>query len=552
MANKKISAATAISTIVMSDMLPIAKSSDSTAYFITLGQALGKSGVMSLASAVVATATSISMRSVPAWLASYGGYVVIDIGTQECEVRPITTVSGNTISFTTGLTYAHAANDNVVLISDALIGVKWFGAKGDDSTNDYTSIARALTQAGIIKGDVLVPYGTYQIGTGLVLPENVSLIGESVWGSIIKATADIVMITLSTGATTGYRNAVVENMRLDGNSLASVGLSVGQAPMCSFRNLDIVSCTGTLGYGVLQDRSQNQLWDTVRVDSCEKNFYIANNAAGNTYVNLHCTNGTVSNVVLTTDATLPGYELGQATPAHLTFYGGNFEISTETASVEMLDVVNCSRSLWSGVEFSRASTSTVPVIDIGAGGNYLTFQSCRVNGNSAPSVDMVHADGFDISFDHCWFSDLSGATVLVKTNDADAWVNFNSQIPTNGTFDMAGGGYIHLHPSTKWVHLPDWELKTIVDGAITITSSRVAVYGQGGVADNLDTINGGEEGTLLYLRAGSGTVDITVRDDGNINLDGAVDFTMDTTLDKIVLLKNPSGDWDEISRSNNG
>jgi len=256
-------------------------------------------------------------------------------------------------------------------------------------------------------------------------------------------------------------------------------------------------------------------------------------------------------VVVTTDATLAGYVVGQSTPAHLTFYGGNFEISNGTASIPQLDVVNCSRSLWSGVEFSRPSNSTVPVIDIGAGGNYLTFQSCRVNGNSATAVDMVHADGYDISFDHCWFSDLSGTTVLVKTGTADAWVNYNSLVPTNGTFDMSGGGFVHRQQSSKWLQLPYPANEIIAGGTITIEQSYIALIGEGGVADTLTTINGGETGDIVILRASSGTVDITVAEGGNLNLDAAGSIVLDNTLKKIGVTKNPAGSWDELFRSDN-
>ena len=232
-----------------------------------------------------ATDTTVYINSLPRGVGAYGGYVVIDPYTTECEIRQITARAGKKLTMT-ALAYSHSRYDEVLFVDCPICNVKLFGAMGDDSTNDYTSIARALTQANSIgAGVVYIPDGTYQIGTGLVIGENVSLIGENVWSSILKATAGITMISISSGSATGYRNTRIENLRINGNGTASVGIAVGQAPLSSFRNLDIVSCTGgTLGYGVLQDKSQNQMWDTVRVDGCNKNFYIANVSAGNTYI----------------------------------------------------------------------------------------------------------------------------------------------------------------------------------------------------------------------------------------------------------------------------
>jgi hypothetical protein len=90
-------------------------------------------------------------------------------------------------------------------------------------------------------------------------------------------------------------------------------------------------------------------------------------------------------------------------------------------------------------------------------------------------------------------------------------------------------------------------------GDVTVTSSYATLAGDGGIADNLDTINGGVNGQTLILRAVSDAVDITVRDDGNIKVAGAIDFVLDSYYDTITLIYDSTlTKWLEISRATNG
>lgn len=49
-----------------------------------------------------------------------------------------------------------------VRVNDGVINVKWFGAKGDDSTNDTAAILAALTMAKRTGGEVVFPPGVYR------------------------------------------------------------------------------------------------------------------------------------------------------------------------------------------------------------------------------------------------------------------------------------------------------------------------------------------------------------------------------------------------------
>jgi hypothetical protein len=90
----------------------------------------------------------------------------------------------------------------------------------------------------------------------------------------------------------------------------------------------------------------------------------------------------------------------------------------------------------------------------------------------------------------------------------------------------------------------------ISSGAITITSSTHRVDTESGAAsDDLDTINGGIDGSVLYLRTNLDTRDVTVKDaTGNIYLAG--DFALNNSQRILTLIKRGNS-WYEVSRSAN-
>ena len=93
---------------------------------------------------------------------------------------------------------------------------------------------------------------------------------------------------------------------------------------------------------------------------------------------------------------------------------------------------------------------------------------------------------------------------------------------------------------------------TIATGAITVTSTKHSIRTQGAVgSDDLDTINGGEEGQLLVINAGSNVETVAVKD-GTGNLSLSADFSMTHSEDRLVLIyDNAATLWVELSRSDN-
>jgi hypothetical protein len=117
--------------------------------------------------------------------------------------------------------------------------------------------------------------------------------------------------------------------------------------------------------------------------------------------------------------------------------------------------------------------------------------------------------------------------------------------PKNQEFEglIVNGGFLNIGIETEL---------TIAGGAITATQSSHTVDTEADAAsDDLDTINGGKDGDLLFIRPNNTARTIVAKDaTGNMNLAG--DFTMDADSDRLTLVNKGGTVWHELSRSNNG
>ena len=99
-------------------------------------------------------------------------------------------------------------------------------------------------------------------------------------------------------------------------------------------------------------------------------------------------------------------------------------------------------------------------------------------------------------------------------------------------------------------HLNIGELETVSinNGAITpVRSNTGAIPGTIPPTNQIHTINGGDEGSVIVLRCQEA---VAVDNTGNLRLRG--NFTLNHADDTLMLLKTAQGTWLELSRSNNG
>lgn len=136
--------------------------------------------------------------------------------------------------------------------------------------------------------------------------------------------------------------------------------------------------------------------------------------------------------------------------------------------------------------------------------------------------------------------------------------------------DLRDGGDVNFYSATSpkyadnrivannmgWVEqrtlsLPKQDTLTIASGVLTkVDGTFLLIDTEGGAgSDDLDTINGGEDGDLLILKAYSSAHQVVCKD-GTGNLALAGDFTLTDGKDTLTLIYNGTY-WLEISRSNN-
>ncbi len=140
---------------------------------------------------------------------------------------------------------------------------------------------------------------------------------------------------------------------------------------------------------------------------------------------------------------------------------------------------------------------------------------------------------------------ISETTWYDKANGNDGAVTGASVLNAQETLYVTGSGKVE-----GLFGMGDYTLLTIASGVITATSSLHYIETESaGATDDLDTINGGEEGNLLIIAPGSSARTVVAKD-GTGNLVLAGDFTMDDATDMLLLIKI-GANWRELSRSAN-
>src|SRR3990170_622163 len=128
--------------------------------------------------------------------------------------------------------YDHAADDAVILMWEPEVSGKWFGARGDGTTDDITPLTRAITQAynqGIVK--VTLPPGIYPVSSNVLVKSKVTVEGygrglTSPYGTVIQAMAGFTDTNLVTLGDTGTQahDTWLKNICIDANNIAAVGV----------------------------------------------------------------------------------------------------------------------------------------------------------------------------------------------------------------------------------------------------------------------------------------------------------------------------------------
>lgn len=192
--------------------------------------------------------------------------------------------------------------------------------------------------------------------------------------------------------------------------------------------------------------------------------------------------------------------------------------------------------------------------DLGTEKVLIDFTMTDNNANNYPQVKIGAAVGRNADADNLQ-KEGSGAFVVYTapgTNDTNAEDNTTERMRVDYQGNVGIGT---TAPATTLdvrgsVSVGQGSEVTIASGVITVTDSYHKVDTEGDASsDNLDTINGGQIGQMLFLRQVDSGRDVVLTESGNIILPGST-FTLSNAADLCLLLYTGSN-WQMVSTSDN-
>lgn len=207
----------------------------------------------------------------------------------ESEIRRAT-IAGNTLSWSTDLSYAHIRNEPVILLWDNKTKVSWFGARpGGAGTTNREGLQRALEASALSGGTVELDVGTYDVvrdptsensAWAINIPSNTTLIGQGIDSTIIKL-ADtqgpntrLLSLDLVTGVT-------IRDLTLDGNETQQTDRNeqMGNIMVDGATHFLIERVRSVRAQGdalTIRGKSESDLAQHGRILNCDFNFCLRN------------------------------------------------------------------------------------------------------------------------------------------------------------------------------------------------------------------------------------------------------------------------------------
>jgi hypothetical protein len=244
-----------------------------------------------------------------------------------------------------------AINNNVASLAEIAINVKSYGAKGDGTSDDTTSIQNAINVSPV-GSTIFFPAGTYMISSPIVILPNRTYQGTG-WGSTIKQMngKNLAQMIQFADQTSQHTNAIIKDLQLDGNKT----------------NNTTTATAGLYLFGLL-----NSMLYRVRVQNCKGNgIWIDGN---NTY------NASTNHVVDCWAYNNTGYGIylaGACIDAHV--LGGDYGLNYNCAAY----IAGSSCSIRDAVFWGSQSGTCFYISGVG---NQIT--NCNIEGAAGHGVEV--------------------------------------------------------------------------------------------------------------------------------------------------------------------
>lgn len=375
-------------------------------------------------------------------------------------------------------------------LSDApvptVVNVKDFGAKGDNSTDDYAALQACLAsvKASSLKRTIYVPAGNYRFSQPLLVDFNqFNIIGDGKENSVLLFTGSGAAITPGDGVTY-YSRWSISSLTIN-TSLASanaIGLDLNNVGRSQYNNIRVRS-TPALGGGI------GVLFTGGSVSQDRSTYY-------NTFTNCEFFINGIG-------ATSTGYANAQS------FYNCIFEGTGIGLKVDGGTTVNnCSGWFFSNTTFSVTNADSI-ILGNAAGINssvaYFQFINCRLEPSTSPSNLMLYANTVNTTFVG---GTRSGDVVTTNTGvnnslmfvnaGADGWAIGTTgkealKIPSiSANTGITLGGDVNLYRSAANILSTDDRLR--VDSILEVGNALTA-----GTQITGSTINSTSTGASAYL-----------------------------------------------------
>lgn len=171
------------------------------------------------------------------------------------------------------------------MINGAVVNVLDYGADNTGASNTSAQIQNAIDAASSIKGTVYFPAGTYKINAELQCSDKyVSLIGESVEGTILQATSGFngtAIGMVNTNISGGDTGEVISNMTISGSyGGSSVGIDQKLTSRATIKNVIVIG----FNIGIRQIDNFCFYAEQVEVKDCQTNWHLVGSNHNSEYV----------------------------------------------------------------------------------------------------------------------------------------------------------------------------------------------------------------------------------------------------------------------------
>lgn len=312
------------------------------------------------------------------------------------------------------------------------VNVKWFGAKGDGSTNDTASIQSAINIANIL----YFPSSVYSVVLLSFIGRYITLFGDGIGNTVIQSIASAsALINANESVDVRISPLVMIGMTIDCNGLAGSGIDIRYRHLTDFKNIRIINA-------VNQCVKAKDSW-LMRMSQCEVEgspigiWLVGSNHRGKfSSISFQgCTtwhlkaeqNGTALDGNDSLDFDNCDIEFGSGGGAYLDVTSASFRSCYigENISGIVMQVQNGSIEIDSGALFMGYTTSS---IGIAANGGKTLFKKCRINGQTNSSISMlISGTGTNaVRFEDCFGNVIVGGDQTISGD----LIDYGSQTAT--------------------------------------------------------------------------------------------------------------------------